>query len=162
MKIAELVPQTYDFELDFKVIEKQEERKITNRTSGEEYRVMEVLVGDETGMVLMSAWNETIDQLQVGKTYHVTGGKTSLFRGHLRLGASREGTIVESETSIDQIDDSVNVSEKEYERPRKQYGGGAGRSFGNDRFGGRGRRGGRSGGRGGGRRKWSRNDERRY
>jgi len=63
----------------FKVLEKNEPRE--TRTGK---RVTEAVVGDDSGTVLMTLWEETIGEVDVGKTYTITNGYANLFRGSLK------------------------------------------------------------------------------
>jgi len=80
---------------------------------------MEVLLGDETGLVYFSAWNEDIDRLEVGKTYEFRDVKTILFRGHVRLSLGRNGSFEETEETIEEVNMDNNISDEEHEFPRR-------------------------------------------
>ncbi len=68
-KVGELAPNVKEVNLVAKVVELGEIREVTNRQTGEEHKVMDVLIGDETGTVYFSAWNEHIDSVQENETY---------------------------------------------------------------------------------------------
>ena len=104
----------------FKVLEKNEPRE--TRTGK---RVTEALVGDDSGTVFMTLWEETIDEVDVGKTYTITNGYANLFRGSLRLTTGRMGSLEESEEEVGEVNTENNMSEKRYEDDR-----GFGRSYG--------------------------------
>ncbi|MCW4053236.1 MAG: single-stranded DNA-binding protein [Candidatus Bathyarchaeota archaeon] len=104
----------------FKVLEKNEPRE--TRTGK---RVTEAVVGDDSGTVLMTLWEETIGEVDVGKTYTITNGYANLFRGSLRLTTGRMGSLEESEEEVGEVNTENNMSEKRYEDDR-----GFGRSYG--------------------------------
>ncbi len=119
MKISELRPRVR-VDTTFKVLEKSEPR-----VTRDGKKVTEALVGDDSGTVLMTLWEETIDELDVGKTYTLTNGYASLFRGSLRLTIGRMGSVEESEEDVGEVNTENNMSEKRYEEERR-----FGRSFG--------------------------------
>jgi len=118
LKISELRPRVR-VDTTFKVLEKSEPR-----VTRDGKKVTEALVGDDSGTVLMTLWEETIDQLDVGKTYTLTNGYANLFRGSLRLTIGRMGSVEESEEDVGEVNTENNMSEKRYEEERR-----FGRSF---------------------------------
>ncbi len=129
IKVSELSPNIRDINLLAKIIALGETREVTNRSTGEEHKVMDVLVADETAKVLYSAWNEQIDTIKEGETYQFLNAKTILFRGYIRLSLGRNGTIEESEEKIEETNDEVDMSEKEHEYERRGFRGGGGGSY---------------------------------
>lgn len=119
MKISEMKPRAR-VDTTFKVVEKNEPRETRDGK-----RVTEALVGDDSGTVLMTLWEETIDEVDVGKTYAITNGYANLFRGSLRLTTGRMGSLEESEEEVGEVNTENNMSEKRYEDDR-----GFGRSYG--------------------------------
>lgn len=109
MKIAGLKPRQAVDEVSFKVIELGEERT----TSGGN-RVVEALVGDETGVVKFTLWNAEISMVEVGKTYSLKNGYVTLFRGSMRLTIGRNGELNLSDSEIEDVNLENNMSEKKY------------------------------------------------
>jgi replication factor A1 len=73
--------------------------------------------------VTVPLWDAAIDDIESEKTYRLENGYTTLFQGHLRLNIGRYGTLKEAEETIEEVNNEVDMSEKEHEsRPR--YGGG--------------------------------------
>lgn len=124
VKIAEINPGTRRFSVTFKVLEVQEEKNIVSRRDGVEHRVADVLVGDDTGVMLLTAWDDEIEKFRelVGSTVSLVNGYVSLFRGSLRLGLGRYGTLQPSKEEIKDVNTENNVSARTYEdrRPRFQ------------------------------------------
>ena len=113
-----------------KVLSLEEPRAMDNGTV-----ICEGLVGDETGTVIMSFWNDECETVNSGMTIDLKDARANLVRGHMRISLGKKGSMKEAGTSLEEIKESVNLSDLEYEMPR---------------FGSRDGRGGR-GGRGGGR-----------
>ena len=120
MKVDELTPRTGRVNMPVKVISLDEPRSMDNGTM-----VCEGLVGDETGTVIMSFWNDEIELAQVDVVLDLKDARASLVRGHMRLSLGKKGSMKESNIAIDTIKQSVNLSDLEYEMPR--IGGGRGR-----------------------------------
>ncbi len=109
MKIVELKPRQAVDEITFKVLELGEERT----TSGGN-RVVEALVGDETGVVKFTLWNAEISMMEVGKTYSLKNGYVTLFRGSMRLTIGRNGELDLSELEIVEVNRDNDMSEKKF------------------------------------------------
>lgn len=147
LKVEKLTPESRQVNIKVKVVKKGEPRETISRRDGSTHRVADVMVGDETGSVYLSLWDDNIDKVSDGDVVEIKNGYLSLFRGSMRLNIGREGSIEKSQEAIGDVNTSNNLSDKQYEeRPRyptfrPRYG---------DDSGYRGRGGGR-GGRGGGR-----------
>ena len=120
MKVDELTPRTGRVNMPVKVISLDEPRSMDNGTM-----VCEGLVGDETGTVVMSFWNDEIEVAQPDVVLDLKDARANLVRGHMRLSRGKKGSMNESNIALDTIKQSVNLSDLEYERPR--MGGGRGR-----------------------------------
>lgn len=125
LKIEGLHPNMRDLNFNAKIVELSEKRTVLDRRSGSENQVMDVIIGDETGLVVFSAWNETIDKVEVGKNFVFENSKTILFRGHLRVSLGRQGSISEIEEDIENVNSEINMSDKEHANmSRNRRGGG--------------------------------------
>ena len=123
MKVDELTPRTSRVNMPVKVISLDEPRSLDNGTM-----VCEGLVGDETGTVIMSFWNDEIETAQKDTVLELKDARANLVRGHMRLSLGKKGSMKESKESINTIKESVNLSDLEYEMPRMGgRGGGGGR-----------------------------------
>ena len=113
-----------------KVLSLEEPRAMDNGTV-----ICEGLVGDETGTVIMSFWNDECETVNNGMTIDLKDARANLVRGHMRISLGKNGSMKEAGTSLEEIKESVNLSDLEYEMPR----------FGRDNRGGRGGGGGSRG-----------------
>jgi len=111
-----------------KVISLDEPRSLDNGTM-----VCEGLVGDETGTVIMSFWNDEIETAQKDTVLELKDARANLVRGHMRLSLGKKGSMKESKESINTIKESVNLSDLEYEMPRMGGRGGGGSRGGRSR-----------------------------
>ena len=83
--VEELKPGLRGINVKVKCASKNEEREVIARRTGETLRVTEALVGDETGSVLLTLWNDDIDKMEVEKNYVLSNAYTTVFKSSLRL-----------------------------------------------------------------------------
>ncbi|MFX0124578.1 MAG: hypothetical protein ACFFAE_13180 [Candidatus Hodarchaeota archaeon] len=131
LKINELSPFDRKLQVTFVVVEKGESRTITSRKTNEEHRLADIKVGDPTGTIILTLWDETIDQVEEGSTYVVKNGYVNVFQEHMRLALGKWGSLEETdeEITLDSVDMDNDRSEEVHEdtrrrrRPRRSYGG---------------------------------------
>ncbi|MFH1752380.1 MAG: hypothetical protein ABH821_05595 [archaeon] len=112
--ISDLKPFQKKVEATVKVVSKNEIREATSRLDNTSHKVTEAVVGDSTGIVLLTLWDELIEKVQEGKSYKVSNAYTSLFKNSLRLNIGRYGTIEEASEDVGEVNSNNNVSEKEF------------------------------------------------
>lgn len=130
--VAELTPRSKHVNLTVKVVELGEEREVTSRNDGNTHRVTEATVGDSTGVVVLTLWDDAIDMVEKDHTYRINNGYVNLFKGNIRLNVGKYGELTASDEEIEEVNLENNVSEEEYEQPRRfsrrrfssSYGGG--------------------------------------
>ena len=66
----------------------------------------------------MSFWNDEIEVAQNDVVLDLKDARANLVRGHMRLSLGKKGSMKESNTTLDNIKQSVNLSDLEYEMPR--------------------------------------------
>jgi ssDNA-binding replication factor A large subunit len=71
---------------------KNEPRKVKTK-DGEEHRVVDVHVGDRTGRILLTLWDEKIEQVQDGDLIDIENGYVTSFKGRYRLNIGRYGSL---------------------------------------------------------------------
>ncbi len=131
-KIGDLKPGMRNVSVDFKVLEIGEKREVTSRYDSSSHSVTEAKIADETGNVLLTLWDQTIDEVEAEKTYRLENGYTNLFKGHLRLNVGRYGKLESIEKEFEDVDTENDISAPEHEQPRRSRRGGYG-SYGGDR-----------------------------
>jgi replication factor A1 len=146
-KVGELTPNSKAVNVTVKVVSKGEVRSTTSGRDYSEHKVLEALVGDETGCIYLNLWDDNIEKVKEGETISIKNGYVNLFRGYMRLNIGRYGSFeTVTEPQITNVNSENNVSSKQYEQERS-FGGGGYR--GGDRRGGGYRGGGGYGGGGG-------------
>jgi replication factor A1 len=143
VKVSDLQPYSKQVNTTVKIVQKGEARETVSRQDGTTHRVLDALVGDETGAIYMTLWDDNIDKVNEGDSVTVKNGYVRPFKGSMRLNIGRYGSLEQAETALGDVNTQNNLSDKTVEeRPYRSYGG--------RRFGGYGRGGGYGGGRGGG------------
>ena len=92
MKIIELKPGMKRVEIAAKVLSISEAREVTTR-AGEQSRVAEAMVSDDSGSVKLTLWNEQIDQVKPENTVMIENGYVTSFRGETQLNVGRYGKL---------------------------------------------------------------------
>jgi len=146
-KVGELTPQSRAVNVTAKVVSKSEVRDIPMGRDGSAHKVCDALVGDETGSIYLTLWDDNIEKVNENDTVRVENGYVTLFKGNMRLNIGKYGKLdMAKEPLTVEVNTENNVSNKTYEQERRPFRGG--RSGG---YGGRDRGyGGGYGGRGGG------------
>jgi len=143
-KVGELTPQSRAVNVTAKVVSKSEIREIPMGRDGSAHKVCDALVGDETGSVYLTLWDDNIEKVNEADTVRVENGYVTLFKGNMRLNIGKYGKLdMAKEPLTAEVNTENNVSSKTYEQERRPFSGGRGG------YGG-GRGGGGYGGRGGG------------
>ena len=133
-KIRDLKPNAKRVNVLAKVVHKSEPKEITTRY-GETKHVTEAVVGDDTGVITMSLWDDQANMVEEGETIYVDNGYISLVRGHMRLNVGKYGNIKKSEEeNIEEVNEEQDMSAEEHERNyyggnRRRYNNNSGRRF---------------------------------
>jgi len=139
MKISELSPFDRKLQVVFVVVEKGESRSIVSRKTNEEHQLADITVGDDSGIVTCTLWDETIDRISEGSTYILKNGYVNVFQGQMRLALGKWGKIEDTEEviSLDSVNSENDRSKEQHEdrRRRQSYdrGGGGGGGYGGDK-----------------------------
>jgi len=124
MKVGELRTYSRRVNLIAKVLEIGEEREVSSSRDGQTHRVAEALIGDETGTVLLTLWDDYVDRFHEGEVIEISNGYANLFRGSLRLNIGRYGEAQVVEEEIGEVNRENNLSLKRHEgayrRPRRE------------------------------------------
>ncbi|HTY75935.1 MAG TPA: single-stranded DNA-binding protein [Candidatus Nanoarchaeia archaeon] len=150
-KVGELTPQSRAVNVTAKVVSKSEIREIPMGRDGSAHKVCDALVGDETGVVYLTLWDDNITKVNEADSIRVENGYVTLFKGNIRLNIGKYGKLdMAKEPLTAEVNTENNVSSKAYEQERRPFrGGGRSGGFGGGRGGGGGY-GGSRGGSGGG------------
>lgn len=75
-----------------RVLKKEKPRTVKTK-DGFDHEVVDVLVGDITGTVIMTLWDDLINKVQQGELIDVQKGYVTRFKGRLRLNIGKYGLI---------------------------------------------------------------------
>jgi len=140
-KVGELTPQSRAVNVTAKVVSKSEIRDIPMGRDGSPHKVCDALVGDETGSIYLTLWDDNIEKVNEDDTIRIENGYVTLFKGNMRLNIGKYGKMATAEEPIEgEVNTENNVSSKTYDQPRRSFrrGGYGGRRSGG--YGGRDRR----------------------
>jgi len=111
VKVSDLSPTSKGVNLKVKVVGKTEPREVVSRKDGSIHRVAEAIVGDETGIILMTLWDTRIDEVEIGDVLEIVNAFVTLYRGSMRLNVGRYGTIIKLEgEDIEEVNEENNLS----------------------------------------------------
>ncbi len=120
VKVGELTSTSRAVNVIAKTISKSEIRNIAAGRDGAPHRVCDALVGDDTGCVYLTLWDDNIEKVKEEDTVNVKNGYVNLFRGNMRLNVGRYGTLEIAEKALEgEANTENNMSSKVYERPRR-------------------------------------------
>ena len=114
--VSDLRPKLKQVNLKFKVVSKSDVREVSSRLDGSSHRVAEAVIGDETGVIKMTLWDDQIDLIDEGNTYVLKNGYVGFFKNTLRLNVGKYGSIEDSDEEISSINTENDISQKVYER----------------------------------------------
>lgn len=120
VKIGELTPQSKKVNIALKVLSIEETKKITSKLGGSKMLV-EAIVGDETGTILMNLWDNQITEIEKNGVIKITNGYISLYQNNMRLNIGKHGSMAKSNLEIIEINKENDMSNREYEHPWRSY-----------------------------------------
>lgn len=116
VEIGSLRPNMRNLDLKFRVVEISEPKEVVSRKDGSTHRVAEAVIGDGSGIVTMTLWDDNI-KFEPGQAYLIRNVFTGFFKNHLRINLGRNSEIEVIEDDIGDINTDNDLSAKEY-KPR--------------------------------------------
>ena len=106
-----------------RVLEK-EHLRIVKTKDGQEHSVVDTRVGDRTGTIMLTLWDERIGEAEVGDVLDIVNGYVSRFKGKLRLSIGKFGNVEKiDDTGFPSVKElSVLRGRRRYPRGRVRYG----------------------------------------
>ena len=115
LKVIDLMPDTKHINIVVTVVSKTPRRKVISKRKRAKRWVAEALVGDETASILLTLWNNQIQNIHTDDTIQIWNGYISLFHNSLRLNIGRYGSYhVTTEHQISEVNVQNNRSLVEY------------------------------------------------
>jgi len=132
VKIKDLTPKSRRVNMVFKVVGVEDIKNVRSRKDRTQHAFAEALVGDDTGTVILTLWDEYLEKVQKGKTYQLINGYVTLFKGTIRLNIGKYGELTEVEDMEAEVNNENKISEKVFEdrtrgrgRPYEGFGSGS-------------------------------------
>ena len=82
VKIGELTPNSKAVNVTAKVVSKSEVRSTTSGRDDTTHRVVDALVGDETGCIYLNLWDDNIEKVKEGDILNIKNGYKLVQRQH--------------------------------------------------------------------------------
>jgi len=108
--IADITPRSRVELVRFKVLEVKSQREVIVKSTGRMHRVAELQVADESARVLLTVWDNDIESIEIGKIYVIRNGYVNEFSHRMRLTKGRFGEILPSESPVETVNDSRDMS----------------------------------------------------
>jgi replication factor A1 len=115
VKVKDLNTDSKHVNLLAKVLSLSEAREVTSRYGGSTNRVAEAKIGDETGTILLTLWNENINLVKPDDVIAIKNGYITVYQRTMRLNVGKYGSIEKSDATVENVDTTNNMSEKEVE-----------------------------------------------
>ncbi len=93
MKIAELKNGDKRVSVEATVLEKGTPRQVHSKFGTETYTVADALVGDDSGKMKLTLWNEQIAQVNVNDKIRIENGYVTSFKGEVQLNVGKYGKL---------------------------------------------------------------------
>ncbi|MBO3769863.1 MAG: single-stranded DNA-binding protein [Thermoproteota archaeon] len=115
VKVKDLNTNSKHVNLLAKVLSLSEVKEVPARYGSSTNRVAEARIGDETGTILLTLWNENIDLVKPDDVIMIKNGYVNVYRRTMRLNVGKYGSIEKSDAQISEVNTSNNMSEREVE-----------------------------------------------
>jgi len=112
LKVGDLKPGFMNINTIVKVVNVGLTQVISSRRDRSERQIADALVGDETGSVILTLWEQQIGRIKAGETLEIKNGYTSLFKGSLRLNVGGRGTLEKLDKEIENVNLRNNLSQE--------------------------------------------------
>ncbi len=112
IKVNSLKPDFQNVNLKVKIVSIGSPRSIFSRKGRREHLFAEAFVGDETGSVLLTLWDDQIGKFKAGDVIEIRNGYTTLYKGSLRLNPGKNGVIRKIEDEAIEANIRNNLSER--------------------------------------------------
>jgi len=118
--IAKFTRETGMVNVRFNLIKKGEIRAVTQPSVGRRHQISDCIVGDSTGIVNLTLWNEDIDTIEQGYTYELRNGFLNLYDECMILSKGKGGTLVESGVQITTVNGQIDMSRPFMGKPKRR------------------------------------------
>ena len=104
-----------------RILSESEPRTVRTK-DGQEHSVVDVMVGDRTGTVPLSLWDERIHDVDIGDIIDVDNAYVNTFKGRIRLNIGKYGTIEKvQDEGFPSAEELSKLRRSRYRRRRTGY-----------------------------------------
>ncbi|MFW9767386.1 MAG: hypothetical protein ACFFF9_12945 [Candidatus Thorarchaeota archaeon] len=118
--ISELTVESRSVNVRFKVIEVEELRSVSTRSTGRSHQVTNCVVGDESAVIILTLWNCDIDEIEIGKNFELVNGYINVYDECMHLGKGRWGEFRETDSDISYVNRALDMSRPFMGRPKRR------------------------------------------
>ncbi|MCJ7635079.1 hypothetical protein MUP77_22150, partial [Candidatus Bathyarchaeota archaeon] len=109
-----LVDKLGGVDIRLRVVSISEIRLVKTR-DGQEHNVVDIVVGDRTGLIRLSLWDEKIREVEAGDVIDMKNAYVNRFKGLLRLNIGMFGILEKvSDTNFVSIEELSKVRRRRY------------------------------------------------
>ncbi|MEM2876312.1 MAG: hypothetical protein QXL67_05125 [Candidatus Bathyarchaeia archaeon] len=110
-KVESLKPNLQNLNLIVKILNVGPSRVTQSKGKQREHLIAEAFVGDETGSVILTLFDDQIDRFRANDVIEIRDGYSTLFKGSLRLNVGKTGYVKKTDKEIGEINTRNNLSE---------------------------------------------------
>jgi replication factor A1 len=113
-KVDSLKHDLQNLNLTLKILNIGSSRGVPSKRDQRQHWIAEAIVGDETGTVILTLWDDQIRMFKANDVIEIKGGYTTLFKGSLRLNVGKGSRIAKIDKEVAEVNTRNNLSEKTY------------------------------------------------
>jgi ssDNA-binding replication factor A large subunit len=118
--IVSLKNDSRNVNVRFMIIKKGAIRRVTSKSSGKQYEVVDCIVADATARINLTLWNEDIDLAEQGDWYCILNGFINIHDECMALSMGRRGEIERIKPETNQIKEDIDMSRPFMGRSRRR------------------------------------------
>ena len=122
--VRDLFDGTCGVNVRVRVISKEKPRKAKTR-DGVDHTVVETIVGDRTGIIRLSLWDDWFDKIEENEIIDIANGYVNRFKGRLWLNIGENGIVEKAEEVDFPTIEEINARVEQIRRRRFSKRGGA-------------------------------------
>ncbi len=120
IKVENLNQNSRRVNLIVKAMTKGEPRDTVSRADGSTHTVADVLVADDTASIYLTLWDDNIEKVKNEDVLDLKNVFVSLYRGSMRLNIGRYSSLEISKEPLGEVNIKNNLSDQEFEQPRRR------------------------------------------
>jgi hypothetical protein len=119
-EIRNLRNNSRDVNVRFKVVKKGKLRRVTSKSFGKQYEVIDCIVADTTARINLTLWNEDVDLVEQDSWYCLLNGYINVYDECMILSKGRTGEIHRLIAEIGSTREDTDMSRPFMGKPRRR------------------------------------------